>query len=66
VRKSVYPWGLNSSSIVEESIFLPKAALSSKWSSRDIEELERFLCFVLEKGEHQFITPKEFVKKQNR
>lgn len=38
----------------------------SCWSSRDIEELERFLYFVLEKGKHQFITPKEFVKKQNR
>ena len=33
------------------------------WSFKDIKELEKFLRFVLDKGEYQFITPKEFVEK---
>jgi hypothetical protein len=28
------------------------------------KSLEKFLCFVLNKGEHQFITPKKFVEKE--
>jgi len=34
------------------------------WSLENIKELEKFLWFVLNEGEHQFIIPKEFVKKQ--
>jgi hypothetical protein len=36
----------------------------SSWSFKDIKELEKFLCFVLDRGEHKFITPIEFVEKQ--
>ena len=36
----------------------------ASWSLRDLKELEKFLCFVLNKDEHQFITPKKFVEKE--
>jgi peptidoglycan/xylan/chitin deacetylase (PgdA/CDA1 family) len=36
----------------------------SCWSVRDLNDLERFLCFVLGKGEHLFITPKNLLKNE--
>ena len=36
----------------------------SSWSFKDLKELEKFLCFVINEGEHQFITPKQLVEKQ--
>ena len=38
----------------------------ASWSFKDLNELENFLCFVLDRGEHQFITPSEFVEKQKK
>ena len=38
----------------------------SSWSFKDLEELEKFLCFVIDRGEHQFISPKKFVEKQTK
>jgi peptidoglycan/xylan/chitin deacetylase (PgdA/CDA1 family) len=35
----------------------------SSWSFKDLKELEKFLCFVINEGEHQFITPKQLVEK---
>ena len=36
------------------------------WNSINLKKLENFLCFVLDRGEHQFITPSEFVEKQKK
>ena len=38
----------------------------AKWSLRDLEDLDRFLYFVLNEGEHLFVTPKGFVEKTRR
>ena len=35
----------------------------SLWNSINLKELEKFLCFVINEGEHQFITPKQLVEK---
>jgi len=36
----------------------------AKWNLKDLKELEKFLCFVINEGEHQFITPKQLIEKQ--
>jgi hypothetical protein len=34
------------------------------WNLKNLKELEKFLCFVINEGEHQFTTPKQLVEKQ--
>ena len=34
------------------------------WSLENLKELEKFLWFVSNKGEHPFITPKKYIEKQ--
>ena len=36
------------------------------YNLKNLKELEKFLWFVLNEGEHQFITPKKFVEKQTK
>lgn len=36
----------------------------ASWNSKNLKELEKFLCFVINEDEHQFITPKQLVEKQ--
>jgi hypothetical protein len=36
----------------------------ASWNSINLKGLEKFLCFVINEGEHQFITPKKFVEKE--
>ena len=36
----------------------------TSWNSKNLKELEKFLCFMINEGEHQFITPKQLVEKQ--
>ena len=36
----------------------------ASWNSKNLKELEKFLCFMINEGEHQFITPKQLVEKQ--
>jgi len=36
----------------------------ASWNSKNLKEVEKFLCFVINEGEHQFITPKQLVEKQ--
>ena len=35
------------------------------WNAMNLKELEKFLCFVINEGEHQFITPKQLIEKQH-
>ena len=33
------------------------------WIYRNLKEFEKFLCYVLEKGKHQFIIPRKYIER---